>query len=47
MGGSLGFCTFFKCFAELFVFILCKEYFLLRALQAKESCNADTGDFLN
>lgn len=40
-GVSIGsFCTFFECFAELFVFILCEEYFMLHALQAKEPCNA-------
>lgn len=34
------FCTFFlECFAELFIFILCEEFFTLRATQAKESCN--------
>lgn len=39
------FVHFSECFAELFVFILCEEYFMLRALQAKEPCNAKTADF--
>lgn len=33
------FVHFFECFAELFVFILCEEFFMLRVVQAKESCN--------
>lgn len=33
------FVHFFECFAELFIFILCEEFFMLRVVQAKESCN--------